>query len=252
MAVTNPVLSVRASPTSLKARRSDDVGVALQVHPHAVPSLVILLEAKSALFEVKTHPRRTSSPSDQPRTLAPTATTPSPEELFALVTTLRAEVQELRNSQNGNGGSHGNGRGGGGGGGGGADDDNHNNTPHTTRTPTHASDSFDDGGAKTEEEDHPFSDAIMAYQMPSNLTLPTTLKSYDGIRDPKVHVTKFKSAMLLNSASGPILCCAFPNFLDGAALIWFSSLPAGSVSSSSQLSGLFKNHFYNTLDLSTS
>ncbi|MED6152463.1 hypothetical protein PIB30_092369 [Stylosanthes scabra] len=39
-----------------------------KVHPHAVPSSVNLLEAKSTLFEAKTHPRRTSSPSDQPRT----------------------------------------------------------------------------------------------------------------------------------------------------------------------------------------
>ncbi|MED6153056.1 hypothetical protein PIB30_097890 [Stylosanthes scabra] len=39
---------------------------------------------------------------------------------------------------------------------------------------------------------------IMAYRMPSNFTLPTTLKAYDGIGDPKVHVTKFKSMMLLN------------------------------------------------------
>ncbi|MED6137475.1 hypothetical protein PIB30_065384 [Stylosanthes scabra] len=88
------------------------------------------------------------------------------------------------------------------------DNNNHTNTLLTTRTRTHVSDSFADDTAKSEEEDHPFYDEIMSYKMyrmPSNLTLLTTLKSYDGIGDPKVHVTKFKTAMLLNDASDPIL-----------------------------------------------
>ncbi|MED6214106.1 hypothetical protein PIB30_099814, partial [Stylosanthes scabra] len=75
----------------------------------------------------------------------------SAEELFAFVTILQAEIQQLHDSQNGNGG------GGGGGDGGGDDDGNvpnydddtnsqgsdnhdHNNTPQTVRTETHVSD----------------------------------------------------------------------------------------------------------------
>ncbi|MED6122382.1 hypothetical protein PIB30_039215 [Stylosanthes scabra] len=78
---------------------------------------------------------------------------PSPKELFALVTNLRIEIQQLHDSQNGNGRPHGNGHGGGGGSNGGndipySDDDldsddtgshsgdnnNRSNTLHTTRT----------------------------------------------------------------------------------------------------------------------
>ncbi|MED6114632.1 hypothetical protein PIB30_082224 [Stylosanthes scabra] len=117
----------------------------------------------------------------------------------------------LKNSllcQNGNGGSLGNDQGGGGDGGGedgddsgpqsdgGSDSDddtdsnngdnnNHTNTQRTTRTRTHVSDSIAGGAPKSEEEDQPFSDEIMAYRMPSNLTLSTTLKFYDGIGDQK-------------------------------------------------------------------
>ncbi|MED6179560.1 hypothetical protein PIB30_001853 [Stylosanthes scabra] len=140
----------------------------------------VLFEALAVLLPSK----RPSFPTAQPRTLAPTA-----------------EVQELRNSQNGNGGPLGNGQGGGGSGGGGSrgggsnddsdphsdggsdsdndtdsnsgDNNNHTNTHRTTRTRTHVSDSIAGGATKSEEENQPFSDEIMAYRMPSNLTLPS-------------------------------------------------------------------------------
>ncbi|MED6216635.1 hypothetical protein PIB30_009524 [Stylosanthes scabra] len=112
----------------------------------------------------------------------------SVEDLFALVTTFQAEVQELRNSQNDNRGPHGNGQGGGGSnddsdphsdGGSDSDDDtgsnsgdntHHTNTQRTTRMRTHVSDSIAGGATKSKEEDQPFSDEIMAYRIPSNLT----------------------------------------------------------------------------------
>ncbi|MED6187802.1 hypothetical protein PIB30_079953 [Stylosanthes scabra] len=102
--------------------------------------------------------------------------------------------------------------------------DNHNHTQQTARTTTHVSNSIFGRPGEPNEEVTPFSDEIMAFRMPLNFTLSTTLKAYDGIGDPKVDVTKFRSMMLLNSASNPILCRAFPSFLDGAALLWFSSL----------------------------
>ncbi|XP_057734407.1 uncharacterized protein LOC130949794 [Arachis stenosperma] len=79
--------------------------------------------------------------------------------------------------------------------------------------------------------------------MPKNFTLLMTLAPYKGIRDPKVHVTKFESMMFLNSDSDPILCRSFPTFLDGAALLWFSSLPTGFISSFDEFAKLFINHF---------
>ncbi|XP_016164024.1 uncharacterized protein LOC107606476 [Arachis ipaensis] len=70
-----------------------------------------------------------------------------------------------------------------------------------------------------------------------------TLAPYKGIWDPKVHVTKFESMMFLNSDSDPILCRSFPTFLDGAALLWFSNLLAGSVTSFDDFAKMFINHF---------
>ncbi|XP_057760233.1 uncharacterized protein LOC130980589 [Arachis stenosperma] len=70
-----------------------------------------------------------------------------------------------------------------------------------------------------------------------------TLAPYKGIGDPKVHMTKFESMMFLNSDSDPILCRSFPTFLDGAALLWFSNLPAGSITSFDDFSKLFINQF---------
>nr|XP_025629568.1 uncharacterized protein LOC112722645 [Arachis hypogaea] len=90
---------------------------------------------------------------------------------------------------------------------------------------------------------NPFSEEIMSYKMPQNFTLPMTLTSYKGIGDPKVHVTKFDSMMFLNSDCDPILCRSFPTFLDGAALLWFSNLPAGSITSFDEFAKMFINHF---------
>ncbi|XP_015956810.1 uncharacterized protein LOC107481109 [Arachis duranensis] len=90
---------------------------------------------------------------------------------------------------------------------------------------------------------NPFSEEIMSYKMPQNFTLPMTLTPYKGIGDPKVHVTKFESMMFLNSDCDPILCRSFSTFLDGATLLWFSNLPAGSITSFDEFAKMFINHF---------
>ncbi|XP_016177724.1 uncharacterized protein LOC107620013 [Arachis ipaensis] len=89
---------------------------------------------------------------------------------------------------------------------------------------------------------NPFSEEIMNFKMPKNFTLPMTLTPYKGIGDPKVHVTKFESMMFLNSDSDPILCRSFPTFLDGAALLWFFNLPAGSITNFDEFAKMFINH----------
>ena len=69
------------------------------------------------------------------------------------------------------------------------------------------------------------------------------LKPYDGTRDPQVHVTMFKSIMLFNKASDPFLCRTFITFLEKAALLWFSSLPADIIYNFAKLSQVFVNRF---------
>ncbi|XP_057719345.1 uncharacterized protein LOC130933745 [Arachis stenosperma] len=90
---------------------------------------------------------------------------------------------------------------------------------------------------------NPFFKEIMNFKMPKNFTLPMSLTPYKGIGDPKVHITKFESMMFLNSDSDPTLCRSFPTFLDGAALLWFSNLPAGSITSFDEFAKMFINHF---------
>ncbi|XP_015937749.1 uncharacterized protein LOC107463468 [Arachis duranensis] len=95
----------------------------------------------------------------------------------------------------------------------------------------------------TRRRTNPFSEEIMSFKMPKGFTLPMTLTPYKGIGDPKIHVTKFESMMFLNSDSDPILCRYFPTFLYGAALLWFSNLPAGSITSFDEFAKLFINYF---------
>ncbi|XP_025616717.1 uncharacterized protein [Arachis hypogaea] len=49
--------------------------------------------------------------------------------------------------------------------------------------------------------------------------------------------------MFMNKEHDPMLCQTFPTFLDGAALIWFSNLPEGSISNFDELADQFVNYF---------
>ncbi|XP_015948012.1 uncharacterized protein LOC107472993 [Arachis duranensis] len=97
--------------------------------------------------------------------------------------------------------------------------------------------------ATTKKRTNPFSKEVMSFEMPQNFTLPSTLKPYNRIGDPNVHVTKFQAMMFMNKDSDQILCRTFPTFLDGAALIWFSNLSEGYISNFDELANQFVNHF---------
>ena len=88
-----------------------------------------------------------------------------------------------------------------------------------------------------------FLEFIMFVALLENFKLPTTLKPYDGIRDLQVHVTMFKSMMLVNGASDPFLYRTFPAFLEKPAVIWFSSLPIRLIHDFIELSQAFVNCF---------
>ncbi|XP_057745744.1 uncharacterized protein LOC130963659 [Arachis stenosperma] len=135
--------------------------------------------------------------------------------------------------------------------GGNANDENQSQPTHVSETPQD-----DDGrdphnneaSLKDEEEEPdnsagPFTADIMNFQLPRQFTLPTTLNPYDGLGDPKQHIKKFRSIMIVNGASDPILCRCFPSFLDGPALDWFCSLPADSISRFQELAKQFEDHF---------
>ncbi|XP_020961065.1 uncharacterized protein LOC110263677 [Arachis ipaensis] len=92
--------------------------------------------------------------------------------------------------------------------------------------------------------DNPFSEEITNFQMPKHFTLPSSLEPYKGIGDPRAHIKKFQSMMFFNGPNNePVLCRAFPTYLDEAALLWFSKLPAGSISSFEELAKSFIDYF---------
>ncbi|XP_016173782.1 uncharacterized protein LOC107616324 [Arachis ipaensis] len=134
----------------------------------------------------------------------------------------------------------------------------HHNHDHENNERTHVSETpqsdnegnqqNDEAQPDNEEEQPdnsagPFTADIMNFHLPRQFTLPTTLTPYDGLGDPKQHVKKFRSIMIVNGASDPILCRCFPSFLDGPALDWFCSLPADSISRFQELAAQFEDHF---------
>ncbi|XP_015945131.1 uncharacterized protein LOC107470248 [Arachis duranensis] len=91
---------------------------------------------------------------------------------------------------------------------------------------------------------NPFSEEITKYQMPKNFAQPSALEPYKGFGDPRAHMKKFQSMMFFNGANNePVLCRAFPTYLDGATLLWFSKLSAGSISSFEDLARSFIDYF---------
>ncbi|XP_016164020.1 uncharacterized protein LOC107606472 [Arachis ipaensis] len=132
--------------------------------------------------------------------------------------------------------------------------DHHNREENHERQsmPTHVSETpqreEEDAQPEAEGEEYdnsagPFTADIMNFQLPRQFTLPTTLTPYDGLGDPKQHIKKFRSIMIVNGASDPILCRCFSSFLDGPALDWFCSLPADSISHFQELAKQFEDHF---------
>ena len=79
--------------------------------------------------------------------------------------------------------------------------------------------------------------------MLKRFTLPISLTPYDGLGDSRKHIKKFRSIMIVNGVSDPILCRCFPTYFDGPVLDWFYSLLADSISCFQDLAKLFEDQF---------
>ncbi|XP_020205257.1 uncharacterized protein LOC109790504 [Cajanus cajan] len=64
---------------------------------------------------------------------------------------------------------------------------------------------------------------------------PLHLDCYDGTTDPDKHIDLYTTQVNLYTNSDTILCRVFPTSLKGAALHWYTQLPAGSIDSYSPL-----------------
>ncbi|KAL8226893.1 hypothetical protein R6Q57_016725 [Mikania cordata] len=73
--------------------------------------------------------------------------------------------------------------------------------------------------------------------------MPTNVRKYDGLSDPKDHYNVFVSAGGVKQWTMPAWCHMFVQTLVGAARIWFDSLPAGNIISFEDLAVKFKLHF---------
>ena len=90
--------------------------------------------------------------------------------------------------------------------------------------------------------DSPFTNEVLNRPLPPKFCLPQ-LKSYDGAKDPLNHIESFKTLMLLQMTPDEVMCRAFLTTLKGAARVWFSKIPLGTIVDFEQLSKGFVRHF---------
>ncbi|XP_057730611.1 uncharacterized protein LOC130945942 [Arachis stenosperma] len=87
-------------------------------------------------------------------------------------------------------------------------DERQSNPTHVSETPQSNEEGGlhnEEGQPEAEEDEHdtsagPFTADIMNFQLPRQFTLPTTLTPYDGLGDPKQHIKKFRSIMIVNDS----------------------------------------------------
>lgn len=78
-------------------------------------------------------------------------------------------------------------------------------------------------------EQSPFSGDILSVKRPDKLLIPV-FKLFDGSADPLEHVLYFQQKIEFETEDQQLHCRIFPFSLSGAALSWFKSLFAGSIS----------------------
>ena len=88
----------------------------------------------------------------------------------------------------------------------------------------------------------PFTNEVLNRPLPPKFRLPQ-LESYDGSKDPLDHIESFKTLMLLHMTPDKVICRAFPTTLKGAARVWFSKIPLGTIADFEQLNKDFVCHF---------
>ena len=104
----------------------------------------------------------------------------------------------------------------------------------------------DKGGENLDEMirrmDSPFTTEVLNRPLPPKFHLPQ-LESYDGSRDPLDHIESFKTLMLLQMTPNEVMYRAFLTTLKGAAKVWFSKIPSGTIADFEQLSKGFVRNF---------
>ena len=74
----------------------------------------------------------------------------------------------------------------------------------------------------------PFADTVLEVPLPGTWS-NSTLDKYDGTTDPDEHVNAYLTQVGLHTAEDTLWCRIFPTSLKGAALSWFTRVPAQSI-----------------------
>ena len=90
--------------------------------------------------------------------------------------------------------------------------------------------------------DSPITNEVLNRPLLPKFRLPQ-LESYDGSKDLLDHIESFKMLMLLQMTPDKVMCRAFLTTLKGAARVWFSKIPSGTIADFEQLSKGFVRHF---------
>ena len=88
----------------------------------------------------------------------------------------------------------------------------------------------------------PFTDDILDATFPRRFNMPH-MNRYAGRSDPVQHLMRYSWSMTAAATSDAVKCKAFPIFLEDVALLWFTRLPARSISSFRELSERFVEQF---------
>lgn len=75
---------------------------------------------------------------------------------------------------------------------------------------------------------------------------------YNGIGDPREHLSHYKSSMELQRASDAMHCRAFVLTLSGLALTWYNKLENGSIVNFTQLSRSFLSNLHRKMRIGKS
>ena len=88
--------------------------------------------------------------------------------------------------------------------------------------------------------DSPFTNEVLNRSFPPKFCLPQ-LESYDGSKDPLDHIES-KMLILLQMTLDEVIYRAILTTLKGAARVWFSKIPPGTIADFKQLSKGFFRH----------
>ncbi|RHN62758.1 hypothetical protein MtrunA17_Chr4g0050871 [Medicago truncatula] len=79
--------------------------------------------------------------------------------------------------------------------------------------------------------------------MPKSLEKPLKLESYDGIRDPAVHIEHVDTINLSRGGGGGVKCKLFVLALKIAMMTWFTGLKDKSINLWKTMCEEFTSHF---------